>query len=103
MLFLHLSPLTRGLSSSLAEIGLLMCFLLWIASQYNAWGNVYPTYGHNSRSFKDVISRSEWVSVEYKKMSSNGDHVGGGATKSNNSFKGKMGMFTGNIQEAPSR
>jgi len=77
-----------------------MCFLLWISSQYNAWGNVYSTYSNKPRSLKDVISRSEWVSVEYKKMSSNGDHVGVGVTQSNDDFKSKMGIFTGNIQEA---
>jgi len=77
-----------------------MCFLLWIASQYNAWGNVYSTYSNKPRSLKDVISRSEWVNVEYKKMSSNGDYVVGiGATQSNNRVNGKIGVFTGNIEE----
>jgi len=44
MLYLHLSPLTHGFWSSMAEIGLLACFLLWIASQYNAWGRVHIAY-----------------------------------------------------------
>jgi len=67
MLFLHLGPLTRGFTSSLAEIGLLACFLLFIASQYNVWGRVYIVY---KSSFKCSIEfgMSDDVSSKYKKM-----------------------------------
>jgi len=44
MFFLHLSPLTYGFTCSLAEIGLLVCFLVWVASQYNVWGKAHIVY-----------------------------------------------------------
>jgi len=70
MFFLHLSPLTRGSSSSLAEIGLLACFLLWIVSQFNVWGKVYLTYADSPESSKVDDYISEYMSLKYKRMSS---------------------------------
>jgi len=75
MFCVHITPLTRGFSSSLAEIGLLICFLLWVASQYGAWGNIYLTYDENPKSSKEAISMSEWVGLKYKRLSSNEDFV----------------------------
>jgi len=63
MLYLHLSPITHGFWSSMAEIGLLACFLLWIVSQYNAWGRVHIAY---VTSPDDVVEFS--VTRNYKEM-----------------------------------
>jgi len=65
MFFLHLGPLTRGFTSSLAEIGLLACFLLWIASQYNVWGRVYIVY---ERSPSINFSMSDYITSKYRQM-----------------------------------
>jgi len=68
LLYLHVSPLTHGLWSSMAEIGLLACFLLWIVSQYNAWGRVHIAYVASpddlveisfSRNYKQMRTSSE--------------------------------------------
>jgi len=67
MFFLHLSPLTRGFSSSLAEIGLLASFLLWVASQYNVWGRVYIAYDGSLKSSVDP-SLSKVISSKYQRM-----------------------------------
>jgi len=61
MFILHMSPLTRGFSSSLAEIGLLVSFLLWVASQYNVWGSVYIGYD-------STFKLSKYVSSKYQRM-----------------------------------
>jgi len=67
MLILHLSPLTRGFSSSLAEIGLLTSFLLWVASQYNVWGRVYIAYDSSIKCSGD-LTMSEYISSKYQRM-----------------------------------
>jgi hypothetical protein len=63
MLYLHLSPITRGFWSSMAEIGLLACFLLWIVSQYNAWGRVHIAYVTSPDDLEEFS-----FSSKYKKM-----------------------------------
>jgi len=73
MLYLHLSPITHGFWSSMAEIGLLACFLLWIVSQYNAWGRVHIAYVTSpddlvefscSRNYKQMRTTSSEGSIE---------------------------------------
>jgi len=68
MLYLHLSPITHGFWSSMAEIGLLACFLLWMVSQYNVWGRVHLGYVTSpddlvefscSRNYKQMRTSSE--------------------------------------------
>jgi len=70
MFFLHLSPLTRGFWSSMAEIGLLTCFLLWIVSNYNVWGHLYISYDEKAESLKYSMTNSEWISLQYRKVGS---------------------------------
>jgi len=70
MFFLHLSPLTRGFWSSMAEIGLLTCFLLWIVSNYNVWGHLYIYYDDKLESLKYSMTNSEWISLQYRKVGS---------------------------------
>lgn len=67
MFTLHMSPLTRGFSSSLAEIGLLASFLLWVASQYNVWGRVYIAYDGSLKCSVD-FSLSKVISSRYQRM-----------------------------------
>jgi len=67
MFFLHAGPITRGFTSSLAEIGMLACFLLWIASQYNVWGKVYIVYeGSTKCSINFPISA--YITSQYKQI-----------------------------------
>jgi len=71
MFFLHLSPLTKGFWSSMAEIGLLTCFLLWIVSNYNVWGHLYLCYDDKPESLKSsMTTNSEWISLQYRKVGS---------------------------------
>jgi len=70
MFFLHLSPLTRGFWSSMAEIGLLACFLLWIVSNYNVWGHLYLCYDDKPESLKYSVTNSEWISLQNGKVES---------------------------------
>jgi len=44
------------LYKSLCELGLLMCFLIWIATQYNVWGSADITYDDNPKSFNLKIA-----------------------------------------------
>jgi len=67
MLLLHLTPMTRGFSSSLAEIGLLASFLLWVASQYNVWGRVCIIYD-SSLDWSLDLTTSEYFSSKYQRM-----------------------------------
>jgi len=67
MLLLHLTPMTRGFSSSLAEIGLLASFLLWVASQYNVWGRVCIIYD-SSLDWSLDLTKSEYISSKYQRM-----------------------------------
>jgi len=64
---LHMSPLTTGLSSSLAEIGLLASFLLWVLSQYNVLGRAYITYNSSPMCSVDS-SISEYISSKHERI-----------------------------------
>jgi len=47
MFIILIFPGVHGIYSSLAEIGLLLCFFCWIATHYNVLGRIYITYAND--------------------------------------------------------
>jgi len=64
MFILFLTPNTGAVSKSLAEIGLFVSSLLWVASQYNVWGRVYVAYDSSLMGMSD-FAISEYIISKY--------------------------------------
>jgi len=55
MFIIHIFPGVHGIYASLAEIGLLLCFFCWLATQYNVFDKIYITYGNDPSSLNTNI------------------------------------------------
>jgi len=55
MFIILICPGVRGFYLSLVEIGLLLCFFCWLATQYNVIDKIYITYGNDPSSLNATI------------------------------------------------